>query len=35
VLAGQGGAPIARLQSSGTNRFDGQASGGTTVSFFR
>lgn len=34
VLAGQGGAAIARLASSGTNRFDGQANG-QMVSFYR
>jgi hypothetical protein len=34
VLAGQGGAPLARLASSGNNRFDGQASG-QVVSFYR
>jgi len=34
VLAGQGGAPLARLASSGNNRFDGQANG-QIVSFYR
>ena len=34
VLAGQGGSPLARLASSGTNRFDGQANG-QLVSFYR
>lgn len=34
VLAGQGGAPVARLASSGNNRFDGQANG-QGVSFYR
>ena len=34
VLAGQGGTPLARLASSGTNRFDGQANG-QIVSFYR
>jgi hypothetical protein len=34
VLAGQGGSPLARLASSGSNRFDGQA-GGQMVSFYR
>lgn len=34
VLAGQGGAPLARLASTGTNRFDGQANG-QMVSFYR
>ena len=35
VLAGQGGAPVATLQSSGGTRFDGQISGGGPVSFYR
>ena len=35
VLAGTGGSPVARLSSSGGNRFDGQISGGTQVSFYR
>jgi hypothetical protein len=36
VLAGQGGTPVARLASSGNNRFDGQTEGqGTSVSFYR
>jgi hypothetical protein len=35
VLAGQGGAPLARLQSAGGTRFDGQTSGGGPVSFYR
>ncbi|MEQ8698752.1 MAG: AprI/Inh family metalloprotease inhibitor [Bauldia litoralis] len=35
VLAGQGGTPIARLQSSGGSRFDGSAEGGGAVSFYR
>ena len=34
ILAGQGGTPIATLQSSGGSRFDGSA-GGTPVSFYR
>lgn len=34
ILAGQGGAPMARLASTGTNRFDGQANG-QMVSFYR
>ncbi len=34
VLAGQGGTPVARLASSGNNRFDGQANG-QGVSFYR
>jgi hypothetical protein len=34
VLAGQGGSPLARLASTGSNRFDGQA-GGQLVSFYR
>jgi hypothetical protein len=34
ILAGQGGTPLARLASSGNNRFDGQA-GGQVVSFYR
>jgi hypothetical protein len=34
VLAGQGGSPVARLASSGSNRFDGQANG-QLVSFYR
>lgn len=35
ILAGQGGTPIARLQSSGGSRFDGSAEGGGAVSFYR
>jgi len=36
VLAGTGGAPVARLSSSGNNRFDGRTEGGTTpVTFYR
>lgn len=36
VLAGQGGTEIARLQSTGGNRFDGAVEGQTTVvSFYR
>ena len=36
VLAGSGGTPVARLQSSGNNRFDGTAEGQSTpVTFFR
>ncbi len=36
VLAGQGGTPLARLSSSGSNRFDGQTDGqGTAVTFYR
>jgi hypothetical protein len=36
VLAGQGGTPVARLASSGANRFEGQTEGqGTTVTFYR
>jgi len=36
ILAGQGGTPLARLQSAGNNRFDGSAvSGAATVSFYR
>jgi hypothetical protein len=36
VLAGQGGSTLARLQSSGGNRFDGQTvSGGAAVTFYR
>lgn len=34
VLAGQGGSPVARLASSGLNRFDGSA-GSQSVSFYR
>ncbi|MCB1489408.1 MAG: AprI/Inh family metalloprotease inhibitor [Bauldia sp.] len=34
ILAGQGGTPIATLQSSGGSRFDGSA-GGVPVSFYR
>lgn len=34
VLAGQGGSPLARLASSGSNRFEGQANG-QGVSFYR
>jgi hypothetical protein len=36
VLAGTGGAPVARLSSSGNNRFDGRTEGGTApVTFYR
>lgn len=35
VLAGQGGTPVARLVSSGGNRFDGQAEGVGSISFYR
>lgn len=35
ILAGQGGTPIARLQSAGGNRFDGSIDGGGSVSFYR
>lgn len=35
VLAKQGGAPVARLQSVGNNRFDGSADGAGAVSFYR
>jgi hypothetical protein len=36
VLAGQGGTPLARLQSSGNNRFDGSAvAGAAPVTFYR
>lgn len=35
VLAGQGGSPVARLQSAGGARFDGQVNGGGQVSFYR
>lgn len=35
VLAGQGGSPVARLQSAGGARFDGQTNGGGPVSFYR
>jgi hypothetical protein len=36
VLAGQGGSPVARLASSGNNRFEGQTEGqGTAVTFYR
>jgi hypothetical protein len=34
ILAGAGGAPVATLASSGTNRFDGQANG-QSVTFYR
>lgn len=34
VLAGQAGAPVARLTSSGGNRFEGQA-GGQPITFYR
>ena len=34
VLSGQGGAPVARLSSTGGNRFEGQASG-QPISFYR
>lgn len=35
VLAGQGGTPVARLQSAGGSRFDGATEGGGPVSFYR
>jgi len=36
ILAGQGGTPLARLQSSGNNRFDGAAvAEAATVTFYR
>ncbi len=35
VLAGQGGSPVATLQSAGGTRFDGQTSAGGPVSFYR
>lgn len=35
VLAGQGGTPVATLQSAGGTRFDGQIAGGGPVSFYR
>ncbi len=35
VLAGQGGTPIARLQSAGGSRFDGSIDSGGSVSFYR
>jgi len=36
VLAGTGGAPVARLSSSGNNRFDGRTEGGASpVTFYR
>lgn len=36
VLAGQGGSPVARLASSGNNRFEGQTEGqATAVTFYR
>lgn len=35
VLSGQGGSPIARLQSAGGSRFNGSTSGGGSVSFYR
>jgi len=36
ILAGQGGSPLARLQSSGTNRFDGAAvADAATITFYR
>ena len=36
VLAGQGGSPVARLASTGNNRFEGQTEGqGTAVTFYR
>jgi hypothetical protein len=36
VLAGTGGAPVARLSSSGNNRFDGRTEGGAApVTFYR
>ena len=34
VLAGQGGAAVAQLTTSGSNRFEGQASG-QPISFYR
>ena len=34
ILAGQAGAPLAKLASSGNNRFDGQVNG-QTISFYR
>ncbi len=35
VLAGSGGAPVARLSPAGTNRFEGSADSGQPVSFSR
>ena len=36
ILAGTGGAPVARLSSSGNNRFDGRTeAGAATVTFYR
>ncbi len=36
ILAGTGGAPVARLSSAGNNRFDGHAEGGgASVTFYR
>ncbi len=35
VLAGNGGAPVAHLASSGSGRFDGQTNAGAGVSFYR
>jgi hypothetical protein len=36
ILAGSGGTPVARLSSSGNNRFDGHTEGGAaTVTFYR
>ncbi|HMN86838.1 MAG TPA: AprI/Inh family metalloprotease inhibitor [Bauldia sp.] len=35
ILAGQGGSPVARLNASGGNRFDGQAEGLGQISFYR
>jgi hypothetical protein len=36
ILAGTGGAPVARLSSSGNNRFDGRTEGGASpVTFYR
>lgn len=35
VLAGQGGSPVATLQSAGGTRFDGTTSAGGPVSFYR
>lgn len=34
VLSGQGGAPVARLSSTGSNRFEGQANG-QPITFYR
>jgi len=35
VLAGQGGSPIARLQSAGGSRFSGSTTSGGSVTFYR